>query len=128
MKRYYSGLRVIHPLIPASYSSLTLIAKNYSPSLEQAKHTQAVIPAIQTAPDKKSDQLIHFLKKYKRKITSLLGLLWLWLLARFYTKEKSRRFPGWQLEDLAILKIIKTNAIRLWDNHRPDKKTVRQEN
>ncbi len=34
----------------------------------------------------------------------------LWLVARFYATEKRRRIPGWQLEDLALLKIIKDNA------------------
>jgi len=91
---YFVGLLVIHPLISASYSSLTLIAKDHSPPLEQAKHTQAVIPAVQTAHD----------KKYKRNITALLGLLWLWTLARFYSTERRRRIPEWQMEDLALIK------------------------
>jgi len=118
MRRYYyGGLRVIHPLISTSCSSLTLIAKDHSPPLEQAKHTQAVIPAVQTTHN----------KKYKKNITALLGLFWLWLLARFYTAEKNRRLPGWQLEDLTLLKIIKTNALRLWNNHRPDRKIIRLE-
>ena len=110
---YFVGLLVIHPLISASYSSLTLIAKDHSPPLEQAKHTQAVIPTVQTAHD----------KKYKRNIAAILSLFWLWLLARFYATETSRRIPRWQLEDLALLKIIKVNALRLWNNHRPDRKT-----
>ncbi len=41
---------------------------------------------------------------------STVALLWLWLVARFYATEKRRRIPGWQLEDLALLKIIKDNA------------------
>jgi len=105
---YFVGLLVIHPLIPARYSSFTTSVKNrntYSPPLEQEKHTQAVITAVQTTPENKPN-----------------------LIARFYATEKSRRIPGWQLEDLTLLKIIKTNALWLWDNHRPDKKIIRQEN
>ena len=86
---YFDGLLVIHPLISARYNSFTTSVKNnntYSPPL----HTQAVIPAVQNAPD----------KKYKRNIAAILGLFWLWLLARFYAAEKSRRFPGRQLNDL----------------------------
>jgi len=41
---------------------------------------------------------------------STVALLWLWLVARFYATEKRRRIPGWQLEDVALLKIIKDNA------------------
>jgi len=104
MKTYYSGLRVIHPLISAICSSLTLIAKDHSPPLEQAKHTQAVIPAIQSTPENKPD-----------------------LIARFYATEKTRRISGWRLEDLALLKMIKDSALRLWNNHRLDRKIIRLE-
>jgi hypothetical protein len=117
---YFFGLLVIHPLISARYSSFPYIVKNrntYSPPLKQAKHTQALIPAYQTTPA----------KKYKRNIAAFLGLFWLWLLARFYIKEMSRRIPGRQLEDLALLKIVKTNTLRLWNNHRPDRKIIRLE-
>jgi len=52
---------------------------------------------------------------------STVGLLW--LLATFHTIEKSRRVPGWQLEDPALLKIIKDNPTRLWHHH-PGKKLI----
>jgi len=88
---YFFGLLVIHPLISARYSSFTYSVKNsntYSPPLKQKKHTQATIPAVQPAPD----------KKYKRNIAAFLSLFWLWLLARFYAGEKSRRVRIWQSE------------------------------
>ena len=88
---YFDGLLVIHPLISARCSSLTTSVKNitdHSPPLEQAKHTQAVIPAVQTAHN----------KTYKRNIAALLCLFWLWLLARFYITEKSRQIPSCQLD------------------------------
>ena len=59
------------------------------------------------------------------KIIALIGFLWLWLLTRFYTNEKKRQIPRWQLEDLALLKVIKTNAVMLWENHSPDRKIIR---
>jgi hypothetical protein len=129
MKKYrcYGGLLLILLLISASCSSLTLNIKDQSPATKKANHTQAVILALQTTPDKKSSPLLRFLKKYIRNIIGLLGLLWLWLLARFYITEKSRRVPGWKLEDIALLKIIKDNAVRLWNNHRPDRKIIRLE-
>lgn len=58
---------------------------------------------------------------------SILRLLWLWLLARFYANEKGRWVFGWQLEDLALLKIIKDNATPLWNHHDPGKKIIRLE-
>jgi hypothetical protein len=117
---YFDGLLVIHPLIAAHYSSSTTSGKNInysSPPLKQTKHTQVEAPAAQTAPD----------KTYKTNITALLSFLMLWLLARFYIIEMSRRIPGWQLEDLAFLKIINTYAPRLWNNQRPDRKITRLE-
>jgi len=117
---YFFGLLVIHPLIETCSNSFVNSVKNsnhFSPPLKQKKHTQATIPAVQPAPD----------KTYKRDITALLGLLWLWTLARLYTTEKSHRISGWQLEELALLKIIKTNALRLWNNHRPDRKIIHLE-
>jgi hypothetical protein len=104
---YFDGLLVIHPLISARYSSFTYSVKNsntYSPPLKQTKHTQAVIPAVQTAPENKPN-----------------------LSAQFYATEKSRRISGWKSENLAHLKIIKANAIRLWNNHRPGKNIIRME-
>jgi hypothetical protein len=124
--RIYGGLFVTLLLITTSCSYLTNNVKNTSP-LEQAQHAQAQLIAIPTTPDKKSSPLLRFLKNYKRKISGLLGLLYLWTLARLYAAEKRRRIPRWQLEDLALLKIIKTNALRLWNNHRPDRKIIRLE-
>ena len=57
---------------------------------------------------------------------STVALLWLWLLARIYGNEKKCRVRGWQLEDLALLKIVKDNATRLW-NHHTGKKLIRLE-
>jgi hypothetical protein len=128
--RFYGGLFVSLLLITASCSYLTNNVKNTnnpSTPIEKAKYAQAQLLAIQTIPNKKSSLLLRFPKKYKRKISGLLGLLWLWTLARLYEAEKRRRIPRWHLEDLALLKIIKTNALRLWNNHRPDKKIIRLE-
>jgi len=119
--RFYGGLFVTPLLITTSCSYLTNNVKNttdYSPPLEQAKHAQAQLLAFHTIPGKKSSPLLR---------SGLLGLPWLWTLARFYPAEKKRRIPGWQPEDLALLKIIKTNALRLWNNHRPDRKIIRLE-
>jgi len=115
--RFYGGLFVTPLLITTRCSYLTNNVTN-TPPLEQTKHAQAELLAIQTAPGKKSSPLLR---------SGLLDLLWLWTLASFYSAEKRRRIPAWQLEDLALLKIIKTNVLRLWNNHRPDRKIIRLE-
>jgi len=113
--RFYGGLFIPLLRITASCSYLTNNVKNTNNYSSPLAQTQLL--ATHTTPD----------KKYKRKISGLLGLLWLWTLARFYSAEKRRRIHAWQLEDLALLKIIKTNALRLWNNHRPDRKIIRLE-
>ena len=111
--RFYGGLFVPLLLITTSCNYLTNNVKNtnnYSPTLAQAK-----LLAIHTTPYKKFSSLLR---------RGLLGLLWLWTLARLYEAETRLRIPRWHLEDLALLKIIKTNALRLWNNHRPDRKII----
>jgi len=90
--------------ISLSSSSLTLKAKDTRPINEPPRATtQTIQPRIQT-------------------------ILRPWLLARFhYINEKGRQIHGWHFDDLALLKAIKDNAIRLWDNHRPDRKVIRLE-
>jgi len=113
---FYGGLFFPLLLITTSCSYLTNNVNNtkdHIPPLAQAQ-----LLAIHTTPDKKSSPLLR---------RCLLGLLWLWALARFYSAETRRRIPAWQTEDLALLKIIKTNALRLWDTHRPGRKIIRLE-
>jgi len=88
MKKYhfYGGLFVVLLLITKSCSYLTNNIKNtnnYTPPLEQAKHAQAELLAIQTTPGKKSSPLLR---------SGLLGLLWLWTLARFYKAGRPHDF------------------------------------
>jgi hypothetical protein len=124
----YGGLLCIILLLFASCSSLSLKATNQSsPPVAQAQHTQAVLPISQTTPDNKSNALKRFFKKCKIRLCALLGLIWLWFLARFYLAEKKLRISGWQLEDIALLKIIKDNVLHLWNTDRPDRKIIRLE-
>jgi len=95
--RFSGGLFVTLPLITTSCGYLTNNIKNtndYSSPLEQAKHAQAQQLAIQTIPDKKSSQLLRFLKNYKRKISNLLRFLRLWNNHR--TNRKITRLEDWK--------------------------------
>ena len=62
--RFSGGLFVPLLLITKSYTYLTNNVTD-TPPLEQAKHAQAQLLALHTIPN----------KKYKRKISGLLGLL-----------------------------------------------------
>jgi len=75
--RFSGGLFVTLPLITTSCGYLTNNVTN-TPPLEQANHAQAQLLAINTTPYKKFSRLLRFLKNYKRKISSLFGLLRLW--------------------------------------------------
>jgi len=85
--RFYGGLFVTVLLITTSCSYLTNNVKNtndYSPPLEQAKHAQAQLLAIQSISN----------KKYKRKISGLLGLIRLWNTHR--PTEKIIQLEEWR--------------------------------
>ena len=129
MKRYcyLSGLLVGFVFLLACCSSLMLNIKDRFPATEQSKNTQASLTTVQTAPGKTPRLPARLLKKNKGKISAILSLLWLALLARFYGKEKRRRLRGWQLEYLALLKIIEDNAARLWNHHHPHKNIIKLE-
>jgi len=109
-----SGILICLSLIFTNCSSLTLNIKDNPPSNKQLTNQQAVLAAPKNIPESKSGKFFLFVQRWKRQILVLLGLLWLWLLARFYVIEKRRRIPEWQLDDLALLKIIKDNASSLW--------------
>jgi hypothetical protein len=79
---FYGGLFVVLLLITKSCSYLTNNVTN-TPPLEQEKHAQAELLAIQTTFDKKSSPLLR---------SGLLGFLWLWTLARFYKAGRPHDF------------------------------------
>ncbi len=111
----YGALLAAIFCVSLSCSSRTLKVKDTRPITKQPQaSTQAVLFAIQTIPGKTPHSFIGLLKKCKGHFAALLGLLWLWLLTRFYTNEKSLRIPRWTLDDLACLKLIKDTATRLW--------------
>jgi hypothetical protein len=106
VKKYfpYGVLLATLSSISISSSSLSLNIKDTRPTTEPPKAaTQAVLAMIQT-------------------------ILLLCPLARsHYINEKGRQIHGWSFDDLALLKPIKDNAIRLWSIHRQDRKVIRLE-
>jgi hypothetical protein len=110
-----------------SCSSFT-VTKDPQPINDQPRAVSpAVLTTLPTTAQKRHNLLIRLLITYKSKFRALLGLLWLWLLTRFYTNEKRRREHGWSFDDLALLKSIKANANRLLNIRRPEKKITRLE-
>jgi len=49
------------------------------------------------------------------------------LLARAYTIEQGRKHEKLSTEDIALLRIIKDNATRIWNHHHPGKRVIRLE-
>ncbi len=58
-------------------------------------------------------------------ILALMALFCLWLLARAYTIEQGRKYEKLSTEDIALLKIIKDNATRIWNHQHHGKKVIR---
>jgi len=85
--RFSGGLFVTLPPITTSCGYLTNNIKNtnnYTPPLEQAKQAQAQLLAFQTILN----------KKYKRKISGLLGLLCEEIKSTFDAFDFFHRAPG----------------------------------
>ena len=74
-----------------------------------------------------SNLLVQFVDKNHHTILALMALFCLWLLARAYTIEQKRKHEKLSTEDIALLKIIKDNATRIWNHHHPGKKVIRLE-
>ncbi len=70
---------------------------------------------------------IRLIDENQHVLLSLAGLFWLWLLARVYEVERGRTHQRLSIDDLALLKIIKDNATRIWNTHYPGKKIIRLE-
>ena len=128
MKKHlsYGVLLAIIFSISLSCSSFTVV-EDTQPITQPRATTQAILPAIQTIPEKRPNSFIRFLKKYKGKLYALFALLWLWFLNRFYSIEKRLHIIKWSIDDLALLKAIKDNAFRLWREHNPKKNIIRLE-
>jgi len=60
-------------------------------------------------------------------LVALLGLSTIWLLFRMYYAERVRHYRKFSKEEIALVKIIKDNAGRIWENHRPGRKVIRRE-
>jgi hypothetical protein len=101
---HYGALLAVALCPSLSCSSISLKATDTQPITEKPRAiTQALLPAIQE-------------------------ILWFCLLARFnYLNEKKCQVTQWQFDDLAPLKAIKENAMRLWSIHMPDRKIIRLE-
>jgi len=70
---------------------------------------------------------MQFIEENQRALLGLVALLSLWLLVRAYELQRGRKHSRLSMEDLALLKIIKDNAARIWNHHRPGKKIIRLE-
>ncbi|MBN2061410.1 MAG: hypothetical protein JW882_13440 [Deltaproteobacteria bacterium] len=65
------------------------------------------------------------LRKYHGYAISLLLLMLLWSIVRYLRTVQTVKKLDLTKEEIGLLKIIKVNAVQLWENHRPKKKVVR---
>lgn len=100
-----------------------ILSADYSPHRHHSGNdfSAANLPALLTS------QLKETIKIHKRQVLALGGLLWLWLLFRFHAREWQRRRPRFSTEEIALIKTIKDNSTRIWENHRPGRNVVRLE-
>lgn len=136
MKRYfcYGLLLIAIPGLFVSCSSLFKNPKIQSPIRVEARKGQAIAAIIQSERDlaepiskSQPSPFIHFIKENQCALLALVALLAIWLLARAYEVQRGRLHDELSVEDLALLKIIKDNATRIWKHHHSGKKIIRLE-
>lgn len=59
----------------------------------------------------------EFLDQNKAAFYGLLALMFLWTVSRNWEREKARLRMRYTAEDLGLLKVIKSNATRILENH-----------
>jgi hypothetical protein len=70
---------------------------------------------------------IQFVDENQHATLANMALLCMWLLVRAYEIQRGRKYQKLNMDDIALLKIIKDNATRIWNHHHPGKKVIRLE-
>jgi len=130
----YGFLLAISLILSASCSSILDRLRNQLLATPQPKERQILVIIIY--PDRLLPELtsgfrpnpfIQFNEENQRALLAIMALLCLWLLERAHQIHRGRKYHKLSIEDLALLKIIKDNASRIWNHHRPGKKIIRLE-
>ena len=130
----YGFLLAINRIFSASCSSIFNKLRTQPLATPQPKEQQVLVIIIY--PERLLPELIsgfqpnafmQFIEENQRALLGLVALLSLWLLVRAYELQRGRKHSRLSMEDLALLKIIKDNAARIWNHHRPGKKIIRLE-
>ena len=125
MKKYLSYGVLLAIILSISLSCSSFTAREDTQPITQPKAiAQAVLPAIQTIPEKRPNSFIRFLKKYKGKLSAILALLWLWFLTRFYEIEKRLHTIKWSIDDLAPPQSHKRQRRPPLERPHPQKKII----
>lgn len=133
MKRYfyYGVLLAIILLISASCSSIFSSLKNRPSANNQGKYGQAIAATMpsgisfpELASNAQPNPFIRFVDQNHHILLALAALFWLWFLIRIYEIDRGRNRHRLNMDDLALLKIIKDNATRIWNAHGPGKKII----
>jgi len=130
----YGFLLAISLILSASCSSILNRLRNQPLATPQPKEPQVLVIIIY--PERLLPELIsgfepnpfiQFIEENQRAMLGLVALLSLWLLVRAYELQHGRKHSRLSMEELTLLKIIKDNASRIWNHHRPGKKIIRLE-
>lgn len=134
MRRYFCHgvLFIMILLISVSCSSYFRGLKDHQVvPHERAKEGQAlaaIVPSEIDFPELifkgQLNPFIRFVDQNQHILLALAGLFWLWFLIRIYQIERGRTRQRLSIDDLALLKIIKDNATRIWHNHHPGKNII----
>jgi len=106
--------------LAASCTALPLKADNNPPA--KSYSTIKLPPAQSTTTAQK---VATFLKNKRPQILALLALLFLMSIARLWEQEKRHLQKKFKEDDLALLKIIKDNAARIWKQQTSKGKIIR---
>ena len=87
----------------------------------------ATKPRAESSVNKLPQSIARFFHENNSAILGLLGIIFLWIYIRAYSTEKNRRYTKISKEEVGLLKIIRDNASRIWENHRPGRNVVRLE-
>ena len=108
--------------LSSSCTTLPLKADNGSPA---QNYSTIKMPSAESTTT--AQIVAEFLRNQRPQILALLALLFLMIFTKLWEEEKRRLRKRFTHQDLALLKIIKDNAARIWRNQNLEGTIVRIE-
>ena len=133
MNQFYgltSTLMLLTFLCSGCVASLIKAAKPPPPPDENI--VASIVPSPESLnklipPPDQAEQIIKYVERNDELIIGLLAHLVLWLLYRFYHRERMTRYRKISIEEIAVMKINRDSANQIWEKHRPGRNVIRIE-